>query len=368
MPRDLPRKVAHLIRDFRAIHTLIDYIDHEFEKKTVARLGLVKIEALSAILGTYKNQIKRSLGTAQATIISDLELVLARLRKDVDDGVRKARNTQVGHSLKLGFVNIPEQWLFMGHSTFTILNDDLTEIQILITRLDSSYVAAPQLAKIPKKYKDFWRDQKQLGPPQTIRCATVYAGMWTHDIVSPLASGTAFQDATIRVFGLRLFLRQIGILIRPFLEEKTICIWERLLIELAMIDFFSLEEAVFDGNTRGQTPSLIDEWQSTSQPHNGVNSLLNNRNNLNPVRSQWRNEIRNKVCAHMDLDVPAAMLDFTSWPLNLPDFNNEIEALCQMLGDAARLDIRTKFLSGPAISMKNISGLATSLAPKWNDT
>jgi hypothetical protein len=40
MPTDLSVKVAHLIRDFVAVRHLAEFIEHELEKRVVARLGL----------------------------------------------------------------------------------------------------------------------------------------------------------------------------------------------------------------------------------------------------------------------------------------------------------------------------------------
>jgi hypothetical protein len=62
MPCDLHIKVPRLISDFRAVLALTEFIEHELEKRIVARLGLIKIDALIAIAGTCKNQIGRVAG------------------------------------------------------------------------------------------------------------------------------------------------------------------------------------------------------------------------------------------------------------------------------------------------------------------
>jgi tagatose-1,6-bisphosphate aldolase len=49
----------------------------------------------------------------------------------------------------------------------------------------------------------------------------------------------------------------------------TVSVWDRLLLELSMIAFFALEEAVFDGNVRGGTPSLVAEWSARKAASQG---------------------------------------------------------------------------------------------------
>lgn len=203
----------------------------------------------------------------------------------------------------------------MGHSSFSILEEDLTEIEKLLSSLDSVYQPLVTPPALDSAVLDAWNAPDALGPRDTVRMARVYAGPWTPDIVALLPGNTSFQDASIRVMGLRLMIRQSGILMHPFwIAGGPIDIWERLLLELAIIDFFALEEAVFDGNLRGNTPSLLDEWSTDKTPHPGTGLLRASRANLSPVRIKWRDEVRNKVCAHMDLDVSASLLEVANWP------------------------------------------------------
>jgi hypothetical protein len=215
---------------------------------------------------------------------------------------------------------------------------------------------------------EFWRAPDRLGPPAGVRGAVIYAGPWTPDVVGLMPGGTVLQDASLRVLGLRLMLRQIGILMLPFwLEGGPVGMWERLMLELSIINFFALEEAVYDGNSRGNTPSLIAEW-AVPPPHKGVATLQASRSSLSPHCEKWRADIRNKVCAHMDMDVPASMLDAANWPMANADFHAEVERLCKIIGNAARLDVRTQYLIGPAISCGNMLQTAGPSAPRWRDT
>jgi len=369
MPVDLPIKVAHVIRDFGAVLRFVEFIEHELEKRIVARLGLVKVEALHSVASAYKNEIARVLGPRRRAEITGLEDLLRRLRQDIDGGIRDARNAQVGHSLSLPLQRIPEHWLFMGHSTFSILAEDLGKIDAAFRSLDPTYSGAAAVPDLDSQYREFWRASDKLGPPTAIRAAQIYAGPWTPDVISMLPGNTPLQDASLRVLGLRLMLRQIGLLILPFWQQGgPISLWERLLLELSLIDFVALEEAVYDGNPRGNTRSLIDEWLAEQPTHKGVALLIQRRGSLCPARIQWRDDIRDKVCAHMDLNVPATMLEVANWPVSLPDFHAEVERLCQIVGEAARLDIRTRYMMAPAVCLPNVQAIAPVGAPRWADT
>jgi hypothetical protein len=179
MAIDLAKKVAHLARDFRATLQLVEFIPYELEKRIVARLGLVKVEALHSIVGTYKNELKRSVGETRGKEIAELERLIDRLRTDIDGGIRAARTAQAGHSLALSFREIPEHWLFMGHSTFSILSQDIAEIETLIHSIDATYTAAPAPSVPDTSLLPAWSHPNLLGAPSALRFAQVHAGPWT---------------------------------------------------------------------------------------------------------------------------------------------------------------------------------------------
>ncbi|MEH2485876.1 hypothetical protein [Bradyrhizobium sp. AZCC 2230] len=369
MAVDLNLKVARLIADFRSTLALIDFIQHELEKRIVARLGLIKIEALISLAGTYKNEVKRSLGPSGAAAVQALEVLLAQLRKDVDGGVRSVRNALVGHSLALNLREIPENWLFLGHSTFTILSQDLDRIDDEFAKLDPAYVKATQPSPLDPALLTFWSAPNVLGPVGAARVVTMPTGLWTPDVVAPVPGGTKLQDASIRVLGLRLSIRQAGLLFLPFWAiGGTVSTYERLLLELTVVDFFALEEAIYTGNVRGGTSSLVDEWASESPMHAGVAILSSMRAHASPSLSLWRDQVRNKICAHLDPDIPAADLEVDKWPMVVSDFNAEIERLCQLLGTAARQDVRTMIFVAPATPIKNGVVPPRVGAPTWNQT
>ena len=83
------------------------------------------------------------------------------------------------------------------------------------------------------------------------------------------------DDASIRVLGLRLSIRQLGFIFLPYWVEGGVeTIYERLLIEMSVNDYFSLEEAIFTGNVRSSTPSLAHVWASSSPVHRGAGNIL----------------------------------------------------------------------------------------------
>ena len=104
------------------------------------------------------------------------------------------------------------------------------------------------------------------------------------------------------------------------------------------------------------------------QSHPGVPFLLAENSPLNPARNQWRDQVRNKVCAHMDLDVPAAMLEMANWPVAPQAFHDAVEQLCTIVVRAAEMDVRTKLMATPATPLKGVLGLARVNAPNWADT
>jgi hypothetical protein len=356
-----------LIRDFRATLVLAEFIPYELEKRIVARLGLVKVEALASIIGAYKNDLKRASGSAKAAEIAAFESLISRLSNDVATGIRDARNIQIGHSLAQTLQGIPEKWLFMGRSSYTVLSDDLSEIETAIQGLDQAYVSLSVGAGPPPDLLAAWYAIPDLGPPGAIRFAQVYAGPWTPDIASMMPGGSSLQDASLRVLGLRLMIRQVGLLLQPLIQRgMDKGLWGRLLYEIVLIDLFALEEAAFDGNAKGGTPSLVDEW--TGEGHAGVAALQAGRAALDPDRLRWRDDIRNKVCAHMDLHTPSSLLDIVNWPVNFSALDAAVLTLCRVIGDAAALDIRTTYMRSPVQHMKSALALAGPTAPRWSQT
>ncbi len=368
MATDLAAKTARLISDFDAVLALVSYIEHELEKRIIARHGLTKIESLLPIASAYKNMIKRALPSNQRGRFSKLESLLATLRNDIDNGVRQIRNNMSGHLLQINVASIPDNWLFMGHSTFTILSQDIRAIDAEFRALDPLYPGCIQPPPVKPTYRAFWRRPDVLGSPSNVRGISMQVGLWTPDVVAVLPPGGPLDDASIRVLGLRLSIRQLVFIFLPFWGEGGLeTIYERLLIEMSVNDLFSLEEAIFSGNTQSATPALVDVWAQSSPVHEGAALLAALRAQIPATVSRWRNSVRNKITAHMDPDIPAVDLETSRWPMQVHNLNTEVNRLCNILGAAARKDPRTLSFVNPALAVSHKSMQSQNI-PRWVQT
>ena len=214
---DLGLKISRLIGDFKAVLYLIDTIEHELEKRIIARTGLIKLEALISIVGAYKNQRKLSTPAPNPTLISSIEDKIRNLRKDIDGAVRPIRNAMVGHLIAIDAGLVPEYWLFTGNSTYQILLADLEALEDDFSVLDSAYIRAPAAPPFNQKFfRNYWRTAPRLGDPSIAREANIQVGLWTPDIVLPAGVEATSDPASIRVLGHRLSIRQLGLILEPF--------------------------------------------------------------------------------------------------------------------------------------------------------
>ena len=258
-----------------------------------------------------------------------------------------------GHLLQMHLSSIPKNWLFMGHNTFSILSQDLRDIDNEFQLLDPLYTGAIVPPPIKSAFKVFWRRPDILASPSSTRAISMQVGLWTPDVVAVLPSeATKLDDTSIRVLGLRLSIRQLGLIFLPYwVEGGTETIYERSLIEMSVNDYFSLEEAIFTGNNRSSTPSLVNVWAQSSPVHRGAALLQSLRAQIPATVNGWRSSVRNKITAHMDPDTPASDLETANWPLQVYDLNTETNRLCNILGAAARLDARTFAFINPALTI-----------------
>ena len=70
MAKHLPGKVARIISDFLTIGELTKLIEHEMEKRVVARHGLVKLDALLNLVARLKNEFRDTLPPGQKKMSS----------------------------------------------------------------------------------------------------------------------------------------------------------------------------------------------------------------------------------------------------------------------------------------------------------
>ena len=158
---------------------------------------------------------------------------------DVDGGIRSARNAQVGHNLALSFGEIPEHWLFMEHSTFSILSQDIAEIEALNQSVDASYgVAAALLPPDPSLLPAWAHPKCSWSPRRDLFCANLCRSVASRRSLN-LAGGHPMQDTSLRVLGLCIMMRQLGMVLVPIIASEGYgSVRTRLLHELAMIDLF----------------------------------------------------------------------------------------------------------------------------------
>ena len=372
MPTDIPNKVARLIGDYWAVFSLVDAIEHELERRIVARLALMKLDALANILPVYKNILKST--SPSSLSIQKLENLNKQLVQDHQTGIKAIRHSLAGHGLHLPSTDIGDYWLFMKRSAFQILSDDLKEIDATLVNLDpTNYSAANQVLAVPRNLVDDWRNPEILGDPTTIRSAFVYAGMWTPGIVSLVPGNTTPQDITLRVVGLMTYIRQMRTINAPIQFNFRPEIYRRLIYELILADFIALEELVYTGpplnNYGPTTTSLLQEWGTLSGSHPGLNIIQNFRGNFSSDFLVWKQEVRNKMISHVDQNIPVSTMELDQWPIRLNDLESLIDEFYQCLHEASKHHVTTRFLFVPPTGVKDALALAhdDSLLT-WDDT
>ena len=171
---------------------------------------------------------------------------------------------------------------------------------------------------------------------------------------------------------LMTYLLQVERLTVPIPFHFRPPIYRRLLCELLVSDLVALEETVYHGppsNRYGPTTtSMLDEWRKGFQNHQGVDELLNYRALFQVEFLTWKEDVRNKIIAHVDGRIPIECMEMNNWPINLRQFVDFVESFRIAIFDASRHDIATKVLFIPPTPMNNVLGLARNDDPLlWND-
>ena len=371
MQTDIAAKVARLIADFWAVAALVNYIEHELEKRIVARLGLFKIDALANLIPVYKNNLRsRYRGHPK---IGELQRLVDQLRNDHEKGIKATRHSLAGHSLHLCPEQIGQGWLFLKKSSYEIISDDLTQIDGIISCIEpAGYPGADPAPPIPDYLRNCWRHSDLLGDPQLIRAVQVYAGIWSPGVTSIIPGNTTVQDVGLRVAGLMTYLLQVHKLTGPIPFNFRPEIYRRLLYELLVSDLVALEEIVYSGppsNRYGPTTSsMLDEWRQGFPHHQGIQELEDFRARIPAEFSAWKAGVRNKIVAHVDMGVSIEDMELKNWPMRLRDLIDFIGSFSNAIYSAARHDMATKALFVPPTPLRNILGLARNEDPLlWND-
>lgn len=375
MALHLPGKVARLISDFLTIGDLAELIEHQMEKRIIARHGLVKLDALLSLAARLKNEIRASLPSDRRREIAELERLIARLRKDIEAReLSTGRDAMAAHALHLELLRIVETWKFMGASTYGVLASDLKDIDAELLRLAGEFpsvVTYPGAStfSIDPDWLTIWRMGHVLGDPDRPRYASIYPGLGTAGVVAPLPGGSAAQDATIRMSGLATFLRQTSLMLQTAIPRGGDI--ERLFAEMLLNDYCALWELLFVSNVaneHGRADScVLEHW--ISEDWSGAPELANLKNSPHPDLRRWTEEVRNKVTAHVDPEVPIWAADLARWPMTIDDLIAEIRRVVTAIFQSGLSEIRSRIILIPPQPIKgdNIIGLSNQLGRHWED-
>ncbi|GEM_PF-3445696 len=368
MTKHLPGKTSRLIGDFLTIVELTEFIDHEMEKRIVARHGLIKIDAILKIAPRFKNELKRQIPNGPV-VVRRLDELLSRLRKDYEgSGLEIGRDAMSAHALHLDLRRIVDTWSFMNKTVFRVLADDLREIDAELSQLDTNYPKAVT-PLLDDAWKVAWASESLLGPPSRPRMAIIYGGLATAGISTAVPGGAPAQDATIRVGGLMTFINQIDRLVAAVgMINGTVT---RLLAELLLIDYCALWEALFTSGVANEhgtpQPSLLEHWRTNRW--GGVSELEALEQAPHPDLQQWREQVRNRVAAHMDPDIDIWQADLANWPMTYADLQSEAYRVLNAVHVASRNEIRARAFFMPPISVgDDVIGLAAQEGRHWDET
>jgi hypothetical protein len=372
--KHLPGKIARIISDFLTIGGLIRLIEHEMEKKIVARHALVKLDALLNLIPRLKNDVRNSLPPGQKNAVEPLENFIKRLRKDLEGSeMETGRDALAAHSLRLDLMRIVDTWKCMGETTFGVLESDLREIDDALRGLSASY---PQLLIYPgastfsleQEWPEFWRHEENLGDPSRPRFANIYPGFATAGVVAPVPGGSAAQDATIRASGLATFMRQVRIMLQGVPRGSEV---ERLFAEMMVNDYCALWELLFVTGVQNEHGAVdlcvLDHW--CAQCFEGATCLSLLKQSAHPGLNIWCEQVRNKSTAHVDAEVDIWKADLTHWPMTIDDLIDEALRVVEAVRKCAALDIRSKmfFIAPTYVGGNEVICLSGQEGRRWHD-
>jgi len=354
---DLAAKVSLLIGDFWAVEALATAIDHEFEKRIVARSGLLKLDSLLLLARQYKNEIRDGLAPTDRLKTRPLEQLLARLAHDHTDAIGKARDVLSAHQLLLTFGSFGELWLFMNSDVFGVLRLDLEDVDRELQSVGPTYQTGSRPPSIPGAWRDAWI--KVLGSPTETRLLSDFGGFWNPGTAGFVFGHSQFQNHNALTSGLSSRLYQTIKLATPMVEAGPESRYRRLLAELLVADLCSLEELLYSGNSNDygiSLPPLSDVWRSDK--HGGAPDLLGARAHLPRNMAAIRSVVRNKIACHVDPSTPAADLELSRWPVDVQDLMEDIPVFLEKVYMASRKDPRTMPFFSPPQRLRNAAQIA----------
>lgn len=368
MPVHLPGKVSRLIGDLRTIFALVDCIEHDMEKRIVARHVLVKIDALLLRLPELKNEIRDALPQPRRRAVAPLEALIKRLRNDYGGTeLSLVRDALEAHALKLDLEDINDAWRFMCATTFGVLASDIEDIEAEIAKLRGTKHVHAGSANVDSGWCTLWRRDDWLGDPSAKRYVVIYPAIGTANVGAVLPNH-AVHDVTIRAAGLATYLRQVRILIEPTSPGSNA---ERVLAEIMVNDYCALWELLFDSNVANhygnQDDCVLDHWKKLPDPMDGAKCLAKLECEPNPYFNKWRSEVRDKVSAHVDPNEPIWATDLSHWPMTRTELIDEAGRVVSAAYHCALEDIRTKVLFMPPTQINGDFRLAGQEGRSWDE-
>lgn len=344
--QDLPQKVARLIGDFRSLHALAQAIEHEMEKRIVARHAWVKLDALPNLVSRLKNEYRRVFLNNDGRKVKDLEALIARLGKDLEQSpITRLRDAMAAHGLQLNLKQIDEDWRFLNATTFGVMESDLVQLDNELARISGAAHVAPHMISVDPAWPNAWR--QHFGDPGVRRMVSIYPGIATADVVALIPTLNVAQDATMRAAGLATFMKQIWELIDVVPPGSEA---DRLLAEILLNDYLALWELLYVGHVQNDygsvDKSLLDYWRDPKDVWIGRGALEQLGQNPHPQLDVWRTH-RNKVTAHMDPDMPYQAMELSNWPMSSDDIILECRRFVREFARCAELDPRSGVIVKP---------------------
>lgn len=363
MARHLPGKVSRLIGDIRTLIALCELIEHELEKRIVARHIVVKLDAFLKLAPRYKNELKRS---HEPQTLRTLEDRLRRLREDYEySDLPVIRDAMSAHALKLDLPRATDATRYAGQTVLTILADDIEEIEAGLKAVVGRHHIAAGQTQVDTTWTEFWQRDDCLGDPNRPRLVTTCASLATAGVVAPMAGGHPAQDAFIRAVSLATNLRQCRLMLEATPVRSTA---ERLFAEMMLNDYLAFWEVLFVSGVRNDYGvsdlSVVEHWEQDQW--GGAAQLrqlsLRPHDRLEQLRTQ-----RNRTTAHLDPDCDIWIIDIDQWPMDLPALINEALRLIEAVRRCANLDVRSRFLFTPPTQLgPEIVGLAAQKDRRWD--
>lgn len=366
MSQQLQEKISQAINDFRCIVNVVNLIDHEMEKRIIARHVCVKLDALIVLLPQLKNKILKNILKNDNKKISKIDNLIRRLRKDYKSSeMKRVRDAMTAHALHMDLVNIVISWKVLGRTFFSILSSDLDEIEAELITLDPAYLPLP-LSSIDPNLKNIWNQKNHLDDPSKIRMCNLYQGLGTAGIVSVIPNTSLLQDVMVRANGLAIFMRQVRIVLIP-VDYDTVL--ERNLAEILLNDYLAFWELLFVSkvlNRYGISDlCVLDHWKNDGW--GGANCLEQLQKKPHPDLEKWRLELRNKYTAHIDPKANILFSQVQFWPVNIDDLIVECFRVINAVNACAQLDVRSQHLFVPPQIMSDVVGLSNQEGRRWAD-